>query len=64
MQDIHDKLYGKKTNFALINNERVYNLCLSVDALLHKTDVLSSIAPTCLSMLTLDGSGQNVKMVA
>ena len=37
----------------MINNERVYNLFLSVDALLHKTDVLSPIAPTCSSMLTL-----------
>ena len=37
----------------MINNERVYNLCLSVGALLHKTDVSSPIAPTCSSMLTL-----------
>ena len=37
----------------MINNERVYNLFLSVDALLHKTDVLSPIAPTCSSILTL-----------
>ena len=37
----------------MINNERVYNLCLSVDALLHKTYVLSPIAPNCSSMLTL-----------
>ena len=37
----------------MINNERVYNLCLSIDALLHKTDVLSPIAPTCSYMLTL-----------
>ena len=28
-------------------------MCLSVDALLHKTDVLSLIDPTCSSMLTL-----------
>ena len=37
----------------MINNERVYNLFLSVDAVLHKTDVLSLIAPTFSSMLTL-----------
>ena len=37
----------------MINNEIVYNLFLSVDALLHKTDILSPIAPTCSSMLTL-----------
>ena len=37
----------------MINNERVYNLFLSVDALLHKTNVLYPIAPTCSSMLTL-----------
>ena len=61
---IHDKLYGKKTNSTLINNERVYNVCLSVVALLHKTNVLSLIAPTCSSMLTLDWSSQNVKMAA
>ena len=37
----------------MINNERVYILCLSVDALLHKIDVISPIDPTCSSMLTL-----------
>ena len=63
----HGRLYmtsymGSKNNFAFINNEIVYNLCLSVDALLHKINVLSPIAPTCSSMLTLNGSGQNLKM--
>ena len=37
----------------MINSERVYNMCLSVDALLHKNDILSPISPTCSSMLTL-----------
>ena len=36
----------------MINNERVYNPFLSVDAL-HKTIVLSPIAPNFSSMLTL-----------
>ena len=39
--------YGKGTNFALDNREEVYNLCLSVDVLLHKANISSPIDPTC-----------------
>ena len=35
-----------------------------LNALLHNTDVLYLIAPTFSSMLTLNESGQNVKMAA
>ena len=62
MQYYTSQVYRKKINFALINDEIIYNMCLSVDPILHKTNVLSPIAPTYSSMLTLDGSGQNVKM--
>ena len=43
----------KGTNFALNNKEEVYNLCLSVDVLLHKANISSPIAPTCSIKLTL-----------
>ena len=35
------------TNFALNNREVVYNLCLSVDVLLHKANISSPIDPNC-----------------
>ena len=50
---IQDKLCGNKINFALMNNERVTTHTLVLHSLLHKTDVLSPIAPTFSSMLTL-----------
>ena len=44
---------GKEPIFALNNKEEFYNLCLSVDVLLHKANILSPIAPTCSLKLTL-----------
>ena len=48
----HNIFYGKGTNFALDNREEVYNVCLSVNVLLHKANISSPIAPTCSLMLT------------
>ena len=65
---IHDKwhntLYGKGTNFALTNEEEVYNLCLSVNVLLHKTNVSSPKAPSLIFYAHPIDLGQNVSATA
>ena len=65
---IHDYnitiLYGKGTNFALKNEEEVYNLFLSVDVLLHNVNILSPKAPTCSLYGHPTDLGQNFNATA
>ena len=53
-------IYGKGTNFALKDEEEVYNLCLSVNNILHKANILSPIAPNCSSYAHPTDLGHNI----
>ena len=55
---------GKEPNFALMNQEEVYNLFLSVNMLLHNANILSPKVPTCSSYAHPTDLGWNVNAIA
>ena len=53
MQDYNITSIWERNQLSLINEERVYNLCLSVDILFNKTNILSPIDQTFLPQALL-----------